>query len=139
MGVDRRAINVVLAALGLERGELARRMGYDEGYVSNVLNGLAAASAAFRTALGETIATLLLGPHDSSAKERYPAEPLVALIERRAGGAASQRDFYRELGTSPRALRSRRSFDGVFVDRICCALGVHPANLYPDHYGQEEA
>lgn len=134
MSVDRRAIRIVLAALELENGELAHQLGYDDGYAANVLTGHSPASPAFRRALGDVIVSLLLGPYEGSVRESYPAEPLVSLVRRRAVEAPSKRDFYAGIGTSPQALRNRKTFDGIFVDRICCALGVHPSSVYGRDY-----
>lgn len=128
--IDRKAMKVLLAALDLEQQELAVHVGYDKGYVVNVLNGFTQASPGFRRALGDTIVTLLLGPYEETVKASYPPEPLVKLVEARAADVPNKRDFYRDLGTSPLALRNRKSLDGVFVDRICCALGVHPSSVY---------
>lgn len=130
--VDRRAVKILLACLDLEVRELAEHMGYDEGYAVNVLNGFTEARPAFRRALGDTIATLILGTYEPDVAESYPAEPLVRLVTRAAEQAPSKRDFYRDLGTSSQTLKSRNTFDGVFVDRICCALGVHPSSVYGD-------
>ncbi len=135
--VDRKAIKVFLACLDLEVGELAEHMGYDKGYVVNVLNGFTKASPGFRRAFGETVASLVLGPYEESVKENYPPEPLVQLIESRAAQAPSKREFYRELGTNAQAIKNRKCLDGLFVDRICCALGVHPSSIYGLEYEQE--
>lgn len=132
--VDRRTVRVLLACLGLEVNELADRMGYDSGYVSNVINGFTQARPAFRRAFGETIGSLVLGTYQPRSAERYPAAPLVDLIRRRAAEAPRKRDFYRDLGVNGQQLGDRESFDGVFVDRICCALGVHPSAVYGDAY-----
>ncbi len=138
-GVDRKTIKVLLACLDLEVGELAEHMGYDEGYVVNVLSGFTEARPGFRRAFGETIGSLVLGTFEPAMAEWYPTEPLVALIERRAEEAPSRRDFFRDLGTSAQAVRSRKRFDGIFVDRICCALGVHPSSVYGRDHDIEEA
>jgi hypothetical protein len=130
-------MKVLLAALDLEQRQLAEHVGYDKGYVVNVLNGFTKASPGFRRALGDTIVTLLLGPHEDTVKESYPPEPLVKLVEARAADAPNKRDFYRDLGTSPLAIKNRKRLDGVFVDRICCALGVHPTSVYGFDYEQE--
>jgi hypothetical protein len=135
--IDRKTIKILLAALELEVRELAELMGYDNGYVVNVLNGLTVARPAFRRAFGETIGSLVLGTYQPASAETYPAAPLIALVESRAAHANSKRVFYRELGTSAQALKKRRTFDGVFVDRICCALGVHPTSVYGLEYEQE--
>ncbi len=128
--VDHKAIKVLLACLELEMNELADHLGYEAGYVANVLNGFTEVSPGFRRAFGETIASLVLGPVEEKVKETYPAEPLVRLIEARAAAAPSKKEFYRELGTHALAIKGRKSFDGLFVDRICCALGVHPTSVY---------
>ncbi|MDP9069307.1 MAG: hypothetical protein M3N53_13315 [Actinomycetota bacterium] len=135
--VDRKTIKIMLACLELEVGELADRIGYDQGYVVNVLNGFTKASPGFRRALGDTLASLMLGPHADSVNETYSPEPLVRLIESRAAQAPSKREFYRELGTNAQAIRNRKFFDGIFVDRICCALGVHPSSVYGIEYERE--
>jgi hypothetical protein len=139
MTVDRRTINILLASLEIEISDLADHMGYDYGYVINVLNGFADAGPSFRRAFGETIGSLVLGSYDSEIDESYPPEPLIALIEKRAAEAVSKRDFYRDLCTSHQALRSRKRFDGMLVDRLCCALGVHPSYVYGRDYDAGEA
>ena len=136
---DRRAIRVLLAALELEVRDLAEHMGYDEGYVVNVLNGFTEARPGFRRAFGETIGSLILGTFEPETSHSYPAAPLRRLIESRAAEAVSKRDFYRDLGTTQQALRRRERFDGIFVDRICCALGVHPSSVYGSDYDLDEA
>ncbi len=134
---DRKTIKVLLACLELEVNELAEHIGYDKGYVVNVLNGFTKASPHFRRALGDTVVSLLLGTNEDDVKETYPSEPLIRLIEARAAAAPNKQDFYRELGTSAQTIRNRKSFDGLFVDRICCALGVHPSSVYGLDYEQE--
>ncbi len=135
--VDRKTIKVLLACLELEVKDLADHIGYDKGYVVNVLNGFTKASTRFRRAFGDTVATLLLGTNEDDVKETYPSEPLIRLIEARAAAAPSKQDFYRELGTSAQTIRNRKRFDGLFVDRICCALRVHPSSVYGRDYEQE--
>lgn len=137
--VDRRTINILLAALDVEQHELAEMMGYDRRYLSNVLNGFLEARPAFRRAFGETLATLMLGTFVSVGAERYPAAPLVDLIKKRAAQAVNKRDFYRDLGTSAEALKRRETLDGLFVDRVCCALGIHPSSVYGADYQIAEA
>lgn len=136
---DRRTLNILLAALGLEQNELADLMGYEKGYVSNVFNGFTQARPAFRRAFGETIASLVLGSYEPEMRESYPPAPLIDLIDKRAAEAPSKRAFYSDLGTNAQALGKRKCFDGVFVDRICCALGVHPTSVYGRDYDLEEA
>ena len=137
--VDVKTFRVMLACLELEVNELAERMGYDARYVSNVVNGFTKASPAFRRAFGETIGTLVFGTYEPPSAGRYPAEPLVALIRQRASEAPRKRDFYRDIGVSGEALRRHATFDGVFVDRVCCALGVHPSALYGEEYSLARA
>ena len=132
--IDRKTINILLAALDIEQHELSQMMGYDKGYVSNVFNGFTEARPAFRRAFGETIGSLILGTYEPLSRESYPAGPLVELIASRASQAVSKREFYREIGTSVSALKDRDTFDGLFVDRVCCALGVHPSAVYGDQY-----
>ena len=138
MTPDRKTIAILLAALELEQNQLAELMGYDKGYVSNVFNGFTIARPAFRRAFGETIASLILGNFQPPTAETYPADPLVSLIEKRAAQTPCKRDFYRDLGTSHQALRHRKVLDALLVDRLCCALGVHPTSVYPE-YGREVA
>lgn len=137
--VDRKTINVLFAALGMEHHRFAELMGYDEGYVSNVFNGYTAASPAFRRAFGETIGTLILGTFEREVMESYPAGPLVELILQRAVRVPSKRDFYRDLGANAQALKARKNLDGLFVDRVCCQLGVHLSSLYGSDYETAEA
>jgi len=132
--VDRKTINILLAALDIEQHELSEMMGYDKGYVSNVFNGFTEARPAFRRAFGETIGSLILGTFEPLSRETYPAGPLAELIAARASQAVSKREFYREIGTNASALRGRKTFDGLFVDRVCCALGVHPSSVYGADY-----
>lgn len=131
--VDRKSIKIILAALDLEVHELATAMGYDAGYFTNVTNGFTQASPGFRRAFGDTIATFVFGQFEPSKIESYPPGPLLELVQRAASRAPSKREFYRELGTSAQALKSRKSLDGILVDRICCALGVHPSSVYPEY------
>lgn len=138
MTADRRTLNILLAALELEQNQLADLMGYDKGYVANVFNGHTIARPAFRRAFGETIGSLILGNYEPLTAETYPARPLVSLVEKRAAQAPCRRDFYRDLGTSQQSLRNRKTLDAVLVDRICCALGIHPTSVYED-YGKEVA
>lgn len=137
--VDTKTFRVMLACLELEVNELADRMGYDARYVSNVVNGFTKASPAFRRAFGETLGALVFGTHGPRGAARYPAEPLLALIRQRAAEAPRKQDFYRDIGVSGEALRRHSTFDGVFVDRVCCALGVHPSALYGEEYSLAEA
>ena len=137
--VDRKSINILLAALDIEQHELSEMMGYDKGYVSNVFNGFTEARPAFRRAFGETIGSLILGTYEAEVKESYPAGPLLELISKRASQAVSKREFYRELGANAQALKNRKYFDGLFVDRVCCALGVHPSSVYGADYDIAEA
>lgn len=138
MTVDRRAADVILTLCGLEIREFAEHAGYDAGYVSNVLTGATVPSLAFRRAFGETVATLIFGPSDGPDRQ-LPAEPLVELVRKRARYAARKRDFYSDAGINMNYLVSRKSVSHALVDRICCALGVHPTSIYGAHYGIEEA
>ena len=83
MTVDRKALNILLAALDIERRELAELMGYEPKYLVNVLNGFTSASPSFRTAFGDALAKLLLGPHKSK-RCVLPAKPLAELLRRTA-------------------------------------------------------
>jgi hypothetical protein len=133
---DRRSINVLLAALDVDQRDLAERMGYRPGYVANVFNGCTSPSDAFRTAFGQLLSDLLLGPSRVSG-DSYSAHPLRDLIERRAVDAPSRTQFYADLGLSSHGWNKRRQVPGALVDQVCCALGVHPSAIYPD-FGLEE-
>jgi hypothetical protein len=137
MSVDRRAVKVILALCDMELKELAHHLGYEPRYVSNVLCRQVDPSRAFRRAFGETVANLVFG--DRPAREtRLPAAPLVELIERRAESAPSKRDFYADKGINMSYLTTRGWVKVTLVDRICCALGVHPSSLYGNDYGLED-
>jgi hypothetical protein len=127
--VDRKAVNVLLAVLGIEQRELAELMGYRDGYVANVLNGCTKASVAFREAFGVAIAELVLGPAGHRLHS-LPATPLADLLTKRASQAPCKAQFYADLGLSPRGWNKRKSVPEVLVDSVCCALGVHPSSLY---------
>lgn len=131
MKPDRRALNVLLAVLDLEQRDVAEAMGYRPGYVTNVFNGFTKPSATFKAIFGELLAELLLGPSNGTS-DSYPAGPLKELLERRAAGASSKTQFYADLGLSPNGWNKREVVSGSLVDRVCCALGVHPSALYPD-------
>jgi cyanate lyase len=137
MAVDRRALNVLLAALGIEQRELAERMGYREGYVANVLNGCTKASASFREAFGAAVAELLLGSVEH-ATMTLAATPLVELIRNRAAQAPCKAQFYEDLGITPHGWNKRKGVSEALVDRVCCALGVHLSALYGYGYDVEE-
>lgn len=130
---DRKTLNILLAALGLEQRDLAELMGYEQGYVANVFNGHTIARPAFRRALGETIGSLILGTYQPATAERYPAGPLLQLIMTRAADAACKRDFYRDLGVNE-SIHKRDTLDAVLVDRVCCSLGIHPTSVYGHDY-----
>ena len=129
--VDRKAVDVILAVVGIEQRELADLMGYRKGYVTNVMNGLAKASPAFREAFGSAIAELVLGPVGHPL-QTLPAEPLRELIKRRAEQAPCKSQFYSDLGINPQGWNKRQVVTELVVDKICCALGVHPSAIYDD-------
>lgn len=129
MSVDRRALKVLLAGLEMEQRELAERMSYDTTYVANILNGFTEPSDAFKAAFGEVIADAVLGC-SRRRKILYPAEPLRQLIRKRAAEAGSKELFYADLGLSCNGWKNRRNVTADTVDRVCCALGVHPSSLY---------
>lgn len=138
MSIDRRALKVLLAALGLEQRDLAARMGYDATYVSNIVNGFSKPSEAFKACFGEVVAEALFGC-GSKREATYPAAPLKALVARRAAQAPSKAQFYADLGVASNGLNGRREFPAELVDRVCCALGVHPSALYPEFVLAEDA
>jgi len=130
--LDRRAVRVILALCDMELGDFAECLGYERGYVSNVLTGQTRPSPAFCRAFGNTVAELIFGEHCRSGR-MLPAAPLVDLVRRRARYAARKRDFYSDHGINMSYLTSREHLSEVVIDRICSALGVHPSSLYADY------
>jgi transcriptional regulator with XRE-family HTH domain len=137
MSIDRRALQVLLAVLGIEQRELADRMGYERQYVANVLNGFTKVSRPFRRAFGEAVAELVLGT-EKLRTDIYPAGPLVEILLRRAEQASNRRDFFADLGLNCHGLKERKTFSASEVDRLCCELGLHPSSLYPETQDLEE-
>ena len=135
--IDRRALEVVLAVLGIDKRDLAELMGYRSGYVTNVLCGFAKASPSFRQAFGCAIAELILPPEDRP--EMYPAGPLADLVQRRAAEAPCKEQFYDDLGISRHGWNKRALVPEELVDRVCCTLGVHPSSVYGEDYDVEAA
>ena len=134
MSVDRKTISIMLAALDIEQRELAARMGYDKVYVSNVLCGFTAPSDGFKSAFGQTIADLVLGASRTEVT-RIPAAPLVEYLSRRADEASCRSQFFQDLGLSPNGWHRRRKFvSEAQLDQICCALGIHPSEIYGTDY-----
>jgi hypothetical protein len=138
-GVNRQALNVLIAALDLEQRELADEMGYENGYIKNVFNNFTPPSDAFKRAFGDVIADLLLGKFRVEAKGLLPAGPLADLLRKRAESAPCRTDFYRDLGLTSMGWGNRRFVTEELVDRVCCALGVHPTSLYGNDYNLEDA
>ena len=138
MSVDRKALNVLLAVLDIEQQQLADMMGYQRGYIANILNGFTKASPAFRTAFGAAVTHLIFGP-EKSGGNRLPAKPLAELLERRAECASNKNRFYEDLGLCRASWTDRVSVTEELVDRICCRLGVHPSQLYGRDYFSEVA
>ena len=134
--VDRRALNVLLAVLDVDRRDLAERMGYERKYVVNVLNGFTPASPSFRRAFGDAITELLLGTREPR-RSQLPAEPLVEFVRKRSETAERKCDFWTDLGLSPSGLHQRHHVSLEVVDRVCCKLGIHPTQIYGRAY--EEA
>ena len=133
MSVDRKAINVLLAALDVEQREFAARMGYDKGYVVNVFNGFTPPSDAFRQAFGEVVADLVIGSSRTDVS-RLPAKPLVDFLDRRAAEGGSRQAFYEDLGLNRQGWQRRKHVSESLLDRICCQLGVHPSEIYGTDY-----
>lgn len=133
MSVDRKALNILLAAFDIEQRELADRMGYDKGYVVNVFNGFTAPSEAFKDSFGEVVADLLLGSSRTECN-RLPAAPLVEFLEQRAKHAGSRSEFYESLGLNCNGWNRRKYVSESLLDRICCHLGVHPTQIYGDKW-----
>ena len=129
MAIDRRAVQVILALCDMELRDFAECVGYDRGYVSNVLTGQTRPSPAFCRAFGDTVAQLVFGERCRSGR-MLPTAPLVELVQRRARYAPSKRAFYADNGINMNHLSSREFVSEVIVDRICSALGVHPSSLY---------
>ncbi len=127
--IDRRAVRVVLALCDMELGDLAECLGYERGYVSNVLTGQTRPSPAFCRSFGDTIADLVFGERCPSGR-MVPTAPLLELVQRRAKYAPRKRDFYSDNGINMSYLSSREFVSEVIADRICSALGVHPSSLY---------
>ncbi|MDQ4144890.1 MAG: helix-turn-helix domain-containing protein [Actinomycetota bacterium] len=130
--VDRRAVRVILALCDMDLADFAECLGYDRGYVSNVLTGQTRPSPAFCRAFGDTVAELVFGDRCRSGRV-LPAAPLVELVRRRTRYVASKRDFYSDHGINMSYLTSREHLSEVIVDRICSSLGVHPSSLYDDY------
>lgn len=129
--VDRRAVRVVLALCDMELGDFAECLGYERGYVSNVLTGQTRPSPAFCTAFGDTVVQLVFGEHCSRGR-LLATGPLLELVQRRARYAVRKRDFYSDNGINMSYLSSREFVSEEVVDRICSALGVHPSSLYDE-------
>lgn len=131
MEIDRRAVQVILTLCDMELRDFAECVGYDRGYVSNVLTGQTRPSPAFCRAFGDTVAELVFGERCHPGR-MLPAGPLVELVKRRARYAPRKRDFYSDNGINMNYLRSRDFVSEVVVDRICSALGVHPSSIYDE-------
>jgi transcriptional regulator with XRE-family HTH domain len=139
MSVDRRGLNVMLAALDLEQKQLAERMGYESRYVSNVFNGFTPPSEAFKAAFGTVLADVLLGDARTSRPRGLPARPFFDYLERRAETAVSRRQFYSDLGLRRRGWSNRNVVSEELVDRVCCELGIHMSHIYGGDLEIEEA
>lgn len=136
--IDRRALEVLLAVLDIDKRDLAELMGYRARYVNNVLGGFSKASPAFREAFGAAVAELILGPAPERSRT-YPAGPLAELLQRRAAAAACKDEFFADLGIAKHGWNKRAVVTEELVDRICCALGVHPSSIYGAEYDVEAA
>lgn len=129
--IDRRAVRMILALCGMELGDFAQCLGYERGYVSNVLTGQTRPSPAFCRAFGDTVAELVFGERCSTGR-MLDTGPLLELVQRRARYAVRKRDFYSDNGINMSYLSSREFVSEVVVDRICSALGVHPSSVYDE-------
>jgi hypothetical protein len=136
--IDRKAVGVILALCDLELAEFAQFLGYERGYVSNVLTGQTKPSPAFCRAFGDTVARLVFGERCRGGR-LLPAQPLLELVRRRARYAPGKREFYSDNGINMSYLSSREFVTDVVVDRVCSALGVHPSSVYGSDYDIEEA
>ena len=130
---DRKALNILLAALDIEQRELAERMGYDKGYVVNIFNGFTAPSDGFKKTFGEVVADLVLGSSRTDVS-RLPAQPLIEYLRRRAQEAECRSQFYADLGLTPQGWHRRKYVSESLLDRICCQLGIHPSEIYGADY-----
>jgi transcriptional regulator with XRE-family HTH domain len=133
VNVDRKTLNILLAALDIEQRELAERMGYDKGYVVNIFNGFTAPSDGFKRTFGEVVADLVLGSSRTDVS-RLPAQPLIEYLRRRAQEAECRSQFYEDLGLTPQGWHRRKYVSESLLDRICCQLGIHPSEIYGDDY-----
>src|ERR671914_491057 len=95
--LDRRAVRVILALCDMELSDFAECLGYERGYVSNVLTGQTHPSPAFCRAFGDTVAEMVFGDGCRGGR-RLPSAPLVELVRRRARYTARKRDFYSDHG-----------------------------------------
>lgn len=127
--IDRRAVRVIFALCDIEVRDFAECLGYDSGYVSNVLTGATRPSPAFCRAFGDVVAQLVFGPSCRNGA-MLPSAPLLELVETRARYAASKGAFYADHGINIGYLRSHDVIRESVVDRICSALGVHPSAIY---------
>ena len=134
--IDRRAVTIILALCDMELGEFSECLGYERGYVSNVLCGSTPPSPAFCKAFGDTVSELVFGDRCRSGR-LLPAAPVLDLVRRRARYAPRKRDFYSDHGINMSYLSSRELVSEIVVDRICSALGVHTSSLYGPDAGQE--
>lgn len=128
--LDRKALKILLAALDLEFADIADALGYQRGYVSNVLTGYRPPSDIFRAAFGELVAELLLGGTVRESNRSLPAAPLARYLARRAAQAHCKRDFYADLGLPSGGWNKRVRVPPALVDRVCCHLGMHPSEIY---------
>lgn len=136
--IDRRAVQVILALCDMEFRDFADHLGYDRGYVSNVLTGQTRPSPAFCRAFGDTVAQLVFG-EGCSTGTMLPTAPLLDLIRRRARYVPRKRDFYSDNGINMKYLSSREFISETVVDRVCSALDIHPSSVYGSDYGTPEA
>ena len=133
MTVDRKSINILLAALEIEQRELAERMGYEPAYVVNVFNGFTAPSDGFKKAFGAVVADLVLGSSRTDVS-RLPAAPLTEFLRKRADRAECRSQFYADLGLTAQAWNRRKFVTESQLDDICCQLGIHPSEIYGTDY-----
>jgi transcriptional regulator with XRE-family HTH domain len=131
--MDRKALNILLAALDLKQRQLADHMGYDKAYVVNVFNGFAPPSDAFKAAFGDAVADLVLGESRCEAN-RLPAQPLIDFLEQRAKCHGARSEFYESLGLKAQGWNRRKYVSESLLDRICCQLGIHPTQIYGTDY-----
>jgi hypothetical protein len=129
--VNRVAIRTVLAALDISHAELAELLGFERGYVNNVLSGCSRVTPGFRRALGDVLAQRLLAPRLDEGRTTYPPGPLQELCRERMKRYPSPRSFYAATGVSSTFMSRRQPMGVDLADRYCMALNTTLEKVYP--------